>query len=51
MWYDLKLNETFKIDDYCFVRRVPGGWTLTETGISQSTVRIPYSEEFKRVVK
>ena len=48
--YDLELNELTQIDDYLWVRRVPGGWVYNEFYTSNDDVRgasvfVPYSEE------
>lgn len=46
-WYSLELNEQFKLDDWTWVRRVPGGWVMTtemvqgENGIAIGSVFIP----------
>ncbi len=30
-WYELKLNESFRLDNYTSVTRVPGGWIYNQT--------------------
>lgn len=51
--YNLKLHEIYKINDFEYARRVPGGWTYScyyndgGSSISVSQCFVPYSEEFK----
>jgi len=51
--WELKLNETMFLgdDDYCIIRRVPGGWIYSEYDpVNESTdamVFVPYIESEK----
>lgn len=47
-WYTININESFKLDDWTTVRRVPTGWVLTteamnsDTALAISNVFIPF---------
>ncbi len=47
--YSMKLHEIFKIQEYFYVTRVPGGWiyeSTKSTGSFISSTFVPYDTEF-----
>lgn len=48
--YELDLNEQIEIDNYEYVRRVPGGWIYktVDAEVGTSIVFVPFNEDMQK---
>jgi hypothetical protein len=46
--YEMKLHESIMLDDFGYVKRVPGGWIYKDVSLNGfiATTFVPYNREF-----